>query len=319
MPSTVLVTGAAGFIGSHLCARLVSEGLTVRGLDDLSDGSLSNLDRVPEVDLTVGDLRSASTVDHVARECRIIYHQGAMRSVQRSMEDPLRTIQVNLGGTLNVLQAARNHKARVVFASSSSVYGDQDHGPLHEGLPLLPRSPYAASKLAGEAYAQSWWRIYGVPSISLRYFNVYGPRQDPVSEYALVIPRFILGCLQNLAIEIHGDGKQARDFTYIDDVIEANVRAARAGESAWGRAFNVGGGRPPTSIYDLFERITALTGTRPPLTYVDRRAGDVDRTQADPTLANALLGFRSRTDLDSGLARTVAWFRENSNPRIASS
>lgn len=310
MRSTVLVTGAAGFIGSHLCARLVGEGYTVRGLDDLSDGSLSNLDGVPELDLVVGDLRDWQTVNQVARDCEVIYHQGAMRSVERSMKDPLRTTEVNVGGTLNVLRAARAHNSRVIFASSSSVYGEQDGVRLHEGLQPRPRSPYAASKLTGEIYLQTWWRAFGVATVSLRYFNVYGPGQDPTSEYALVIPRFIARCLGGTPVEIHSDGEQSRNFTYIHDVIEANLKAARADDKAWGRIFNVGGGEQPTTINHLLDKISALTRTTPKVIYGPPRPGDIRRTHADLTLARSLIGYRPGTTLDAGLKKTIAWFRQ---------
>jgi nucleoside-diphosphate-sugar epimerase len=308
MPSTVLVTGAAGFVGSNLCARLIAENYAVRGLDDLSDGSLSNLNGIPELDLIVGDLRSWETVNEVASDCDVIFHQGAIRSVERSIKDPVRTTEVNVGGTLNVLRAARANDSRVIFASSSSVYGEQDGAPLHEGLQPRPRSPYAATKLTGEIYLQTWWRAFRVPSVSLRYFNVYGPGQNPASEYALVIPRFIAACLGGTPVEIHGDGEQSRDFTFIDDVIEANMQAWFAGEKAWGRVLNVGGGRLPTTINQLLDKISALTGTRPEVVYGPPRPGDVRHSHADLVMAESLIGYQPGTDLDIGLKKSVEWF-----------
>lgn len=306
----VLVTGAAGFIGSHLCRRLVADGHEVVGFDDLSDGTVANLADVPEVRFVQADLRDEGAVRDAAAGCGAILHQGAMRSVPRSIEQPERTTDVNVRGTLNVLLAAREHGARVVFASSSSVYGDQDRFPLREDMEPRPRSPYAASKLAGEAYCRAWWLSFGVPTVSLRYFNVYGPGQDPSSEYAVVIPRFTMACLTGVAPEIHGDGEQARDFSYIDDVVEANLLAIRASQDAWGRVLNIGGGRAPTSVNRILEMIAGLTGTAPAPVHTAPRDGDVRRTEADVSLARELIGYRPKIDIGEGLRRTVAWFRE---------
>jgi nucleoside-diphosphate-sugar epimerase len=313
MKSTVLVTGAAGFIGSNLCGRLIGEGYVVRGLDDLSEGSLDNLSSFPEVDLVEGDLRSWDTVNRVARDCQVVFHLGAIRSVPRSLKDPSRTMEVNLVGCFNVLRAAYDHGMRVVFASSSSVYGDQDKMPLSEDLRPKPKSPYAGSKLMGEIYLETWWRAFSVPTLALRYFNVYGPRQDPESEYAAVVPRFILGCLGEAGIEIHGDGEQARDFTYVDDVVEANILAASAPQRAWGKSLNVGGGQLPTSINRLFEIVAGLTGNAPQPTYLPSRPGDVRRTHADLTLAQSLIGYRAKTTIEVGLKNTLEWFRSQAS------
>jgi nucleoside-diphosphate-sugar epimerase len=307
----VLVTGAAGFIGSHLCDRLVMEGHRVVGLDDLSAGAVSNLAASPSVDLVEGDLRDRAVVHAAARGCDVIFHQGAVRSVSRSVEDPGKTTEVNVSGTLNVLLAAQPERARVIFASSSSVYGDQRHLPLHEELIPQPRSPYAASKLAGEVYCSSWTRTFGIHTVSLRYFNVYGPRQDPHSEYATVVPLFILACLEGARPTIHGDGEQARDFTYIDDVIEANIRAARAPASASGRVINIGGGAGPTTVNRLLHLIADITGAHPDPEHVGPRTGDVRITDADVTLAANVLGFRPSTSLEQGMRRSVSWFRES--------
>jgi nucleoside-diphosphate-sugar epimerase len=304
-----LVTGAAGFIGSRLSHRLVAEGNDVVGLDDLSEGSSANLDDAPEVELIQADLRDETAVISAAKGCDVIFHQGAIRSVPRSMDEPALTTDVNVRGTLNVAMAAKEAGSRVVFASSSSVYGDQESFPLREDMSPRPKSPYAGSKLAGEVYCSVWWRAFGVPTVSLRYFNVYGPRQNPLSEYAAVVPRFILACLRGLVPEIHGDGEQARDFTYVDDVVEANVRAGRANEEAFGRAFNVGGGRGPTSVNQLLAIVADATRTRPQPRFTPSRPGDVRWTEGDITLAGSLLGYRSRTDVVEGIRRTVEWFR----------
>jgi nucleoside-diphosphate-sugar epimerase len=306
-----LVTGAAGFIGSHLSIRLCAEGHEVVGLDDLSEGSLDNLAEVPEVTFVEGDLRDEAAVKKAARGCDVIFHQGAVRSVPRSMTVPGLTTEVNVVGTLNVLLAAQEQSARVVSASSSSVYGDQERFPLEESMMPMPRSPYATSKLAGEVYCSSWWRSFGTPAISLRYFNVYGPRQDPSSDYATVVPRFVLACMKGERPVIHDDGHQARDFTYIDDAVTANLLAAQAPTEACGRAFNIGGGRKPTSVNELLALIADLTGSQPEPVYTERRPGDVRLTEADVSLAGRLLGYRPAVGIEDGLARSVAWFRDH--------
>jgi UDP-glucose 4-epimerase len=305
----VLVTGAGGFIGSHLCRRLVADGHEVVGFDDLSDGTLDNLSDVPEVRFVGGDLRDEEAVGKAVAGCAVVFHQGAMRSVPRSIRMPGTTTDVNVRGTLNVLLAAHDAAAGVVFASSSSVYGDQDRFPLREDMDPRPRSPYAASKLAGEAYCRAWWLSFGVPTVSLRYFNVYGPGQDPNNEYAAVVPRFIVACLTGQTPVIHGDGEQARDFTYIDDVVEANLLAARTPGAAQGRVLNVAGGRKPTSVNELLQTIGELTGARPEPAHEPPREGDVQLTEADVSLAWELIRYEPRVDIREGLRRTVEWFR----------
>jgi nucleoside-diphosphate-sugar epimerase len=304
-----LVTGVAGFVGSHLAMRLLADGHEVIGLDDLSEGSLANLRSASEVAFVEGDLRDEGAVRAAAKGCDVIFHQGAVRSVPRSVEAPALTTDVNVRGTINVLMAAREESARVVFASSSSVYGDQEWFPLNELLQPRPRSPYAASKLAGEAFCHAWSRSYGTPTVSLRYFNVYGPGQDPSSDYAMAVPLFVLACLKGARPTIHGDGEQARDFTYIDDAIEANVLAMRAPSQAWGGVFNVGGGQTPTSVNSLLGIIAEVTGAHPQPVHGPSRPGDVRRTHADITRAHDILGYTPRTLLRIGLERTVEWFR----------
>jgi nucleoside-diphosphate-sugar epimerase len=311
MTDRALVTGAAGFIGSHLARRLVADGVEVVGLDDLSDGSLENLRDVPEVRFVEADLRDEQAVAAAAQECSAIYHQGAKRSVPRSMEQPGLTTDVNVRGTLNVLLAARDAGAVVVAASSSSVYGDQSEFPLRESMTPAPRSPYAASKLALEVYCAGIGLSYGVPTVALRYFNVYGPGQDPESEYAAVVPRFAVACLTGARPEVHGDGEQSRDFTYIDDVVEANLRSARAPSEARGRAFNIGGGGEPTSVNGLLALVAEAAGVVPDPVHTGTRAGDVRMTQADVSLAERLLGFTPTVPIDEGVRRTVEWFRDD--------
>jgi UDP-glucose 4-epimerase len=304
-----IVTGGAGFIGSHLCRRLAAEGHHVVAVDDLSDGNLENLADVPTVRFEQADLRDEKAVAAAASGCEVVFHQGAMRSVPRSIEQPERTTDVNVRGTLNVLLAARDQGAVVVFASSSSVYGDQQTFPLQEDMAPQLRSPYAASKLAGEAYCRAWWLSFGVPTVSLRYFNVYGPGQDPANEYAAVVPRFVMACLDGTRPEVHGDGDQSRDFTFIDDVVEANLLAARAPEGGRGRVLNVGGGREPTSVNRILEIVADLTDTDPEPVHTPPRQGDVRRTEADISLARRLIGYEPGVDIEEGLRRTVAWFR----------
>lgn len=304
-----LVTGAAGFIGSRLSVRLIAEGHDVIGFDDLSTGSLDNLSDAPEVDLQIGDLRDEASVWDVARDRDVIFHLGAVRSVPRSMEEPGSTTDVNVRGTANVLIAAARSGSLVVSASSSSVYGEQDRYPLVETMTPDPRSPYAVSKLAGEAFCRTWGHAFGVRTVSLRYFNVYGPRQDPSSQYAVVVPIFALACLTGDRPVIHGDGEQARDFTYIDDAIEATVRAAHADGRAWGRVFNVGGGRTPTSVNELLRKIAALTGSEVYPLHGPPREGDVRLTHADLAAVERVVGYHPKWSIDDGLAQVVEWFK----------
>jgi UDP-glucose 4-epimerase len=308
MYERVLVTGAAGFVGSHLCRGLVAEGCEVVAMDDLSEGTLEHLHDVPEIRFVRADIRDGEAVAEAARGCHVLYHQAAKRSVLRSMEQPALTTEVNVGGTLNVLLAARDVGATVVAASSSSVYGDQETFPLHEDLEPRPRSPYAVSKLAGEQYGAALHLAYGIPSLWLRYFNVYGPGQDPAGDYAAVIPRFVMACLDGARPVIHGDGKQSRDFTYIDDVIEANIRAARAPQSALGRVFNIGGAGVPTSVNRLLELIASMCRVTPQPVFEPPRPGDVRMTQADVSLARASFGYQPSVGIEEGLKRTVASF-----------
>jgi len=304
-----LVTGAAGFIGSHLAERLVRDGHEVVGIDDLSAGSRENLVDAPQVDLVVGDVRDAELVRRLAGGCAVVFHLAAVRSVVRSLDEPTLATSVNVVGSLSVLEAARATGARVILASSSSVYGNQERFPLWESAEPRPRSPYAASKLAMEVYAAAWWRTYGTPTISLRFFNVFGPRMDATGPYALVVPIFIRALLDGRPLVIHGDGDQARDFTYVDDVVEATLLAANTAEDAFGRVFNIGGGRSPTSIRELVRLIGKIVGVDPNPILEPARPGDVSRTEADLSAARKVLGYRPAVTIDEGLARTVAWFR----------
>jgi len=287
-------------------------GARVRVLDNFSSGARANLPFAAryrrQLEVVRGDIRNLSTVLRAARGTRVIFHQAAMRSVPRSVKDPLGANDNNVSGTLNVLEAARRCRvARVVYASSSSVYGNRPDLPKREDQPVAPLSPYAASKAAGEQYAVIWTRLYGVETVGLRYFNVFGPRQDPKSEYAAVIPRFILWAIRGRPLEVHGDGSQSRDFTYIDNVVEANLLAATAPE-AGGEAFNVGCGSR-VSLLEIIARLEALVGRPLERRHTPVRAGDVPHTLADVSKAKRLLGYAPLVDFDEGFRRTVEYFR----------
>ncbi len=312
MSDLALVTGGAGFIGSHLVERLLADGARVRVLDNFSTGSRANLGFAPRfrrhLEVLRGDIRNLSVLLRAARGARVIFHQAAMRSVPRSVKDPLGANANNVNGTLNVLEAARRCRVpRVVYASSSSVYGDRPDLPKREDQSPAPVSPYAASKAAGEQYAAIWTRLYGVETVGLRYFNVFGPRQDPKSEYAAVIPRFILWGLSRRPLEIHGDGTQSRDFTYIDNVVEANILAAKA-PAVPGEVFNVGCGRR-VSLLEIVAKLEAIVGRRLERRHTPSRAGDVPHTLADVSKAKRLLGYVPLVDFDEGFRRTVEHFR----------
>jgi UDP-glucose 4-epimerase len=315
MPRVFVVTGGAGFIGSHLVERLLGHpDAHVRVLDDFSTGRMVNLPFAAtagaRLEIVRGDIRDLATVERVAAGAAVIFHQAAMRSVPRSVADPLGANDHNVNGTLNVLEAARRAGVpRVVYASSSSVYGDRPELPKREDQPPAPISPYAVSKAAGEQYAAVWHRLYGVETVGLRYFNVFGPRQDPASEYAAVIPRFILWGLQRVPLEIHGDGQQSRDFTYIDNVVEANCLAADAPDAA-GQAFNVGCGER-VSLLDIIGRLETLLGRPVERQHAPSRAGDVPHTLANIERAGKLLGYTPLVPFDEGLRRTFDFFRRS--------
>jgi UDP-glucose 4-epimerase len=314
MTEVFLVTGGAGFIGSHLTARLLREGGRVRVLDNFSTGSPANLPAAgahgADLEIIHGDIRDLHVVERASTGAAAIFHQAAMRSVPRSVADPLGANEHNVTGTLHVFEAARRAGVRrVVYASSSSVYGDRPDLPKREDQVPAPISPYAVSKLAGEQYGRVWHRLYGVETVGLRYFNVFGPRQDPASEYAAVIPKFILWGLRGEALEIHGDGRQSRDFTYIDNVVDANLLAARA-SGIGGEVFNVGCGER-TSLLEIVARLETMLGRPVPLRHRPLRAGDVAHTLADVSKSKRLLGYTPLVPFDEGFARTVEHFRHS--------
>jgi nucleoside-diphosphate-sugar epimerase len=300
-----LVTGGAGFIGSHLVEALVRRGRRVRVLDNFSTGSRHNLEAVEaDVDVVEGDLLDVEALAGAMEGVEVVFHQAALRSVPRSVDDPLATNRVNVEGTLNVLMTARRtgRVRRVVYASSSSVYGDASALPLRESDPPRPISPYAVSKLAGEHYCQVFARLYGLETVSLRYFNVFGARQDPASEYAAVVPRFVRAALGGESLEIHGDGRQSRDFTHVADVVRANCLAADA-PGAVGEVFNVAGGRSQT-LMDIVEWLTrrqAGHGRAVRWRHGAPRAGDVRHTLAALDKADQILGYRPLVRFEDGL------------------
>jgi nucleoside-diphosphate-sugar epimerase len=309
-----VVTGGAGFIGSHLVQRLLAEetDTVLRVFDNFESGTRANLAFAPgygdRLQVVEGDVRDLGALERVSKGASVIFHQAAMRSVPRSVADPLAANDNNVNGTVHVLEAARRARVRrVVYASSSSVYGDNPELPKREDQRPSPISPYAVSKAAGEQYAAVWTRLYGVETVGLRYFNVFGPRQDPASEYAAVVPRFILWALRGTPLEVHGDGSQSRDFTYIDNVVDANVLAAEAPQAS-GEVFNVGCGRR-VSLLDIVSRLERLVGRSLERRHTPSRAGDVPHTLADIDKAKRLMGYTAAVDFDEGLRRTVDYFR----------
>jgi UDP-glucose 4-epimerase len=302
-----VVTGGCGFIGSHLAEALLPLGEVVV-LDDLSTGREQNIAPfvdAPNLGFVRGSVTDLGTVRDVCNGAHCIFHEAAIPSVQRSVEDPARTNRANVEGTLNVLIAARDLEVpKVVIASSSSVYGDTPILPKHEEMAPHPLSPYAVSKLAGEAYACVFSGLFGLQTVCLRYFNVYGPRQDPNSDYAAVIPRFISRVLASDPLTVYGDGGQTRDFTYVLDVVQANIRAMRS--SAHG-VFNIAHGTR-ISVNDLAERVMEVAGTHTGILHEEPRAGDVRDSLADISKAQQVLGYVPQYSIDRGLAETIAWF-----------
>jgi UDP-glucose 4-epimerase len=305
MTRSALVTGGAGFIGSHLADGLLAAGWRVSLLDDFSSGRETNVAHLlGHVELLRGDLRDAGLLARVLPGIEVVFHQGAVPSVPRSVAEPERTNDVNVTGTLRVLEASRTAGVRrVVFAASSSVYGDTPVLPKVETMPPCPLSPYALQKYAGERYCQLFHRLYGLETVALRYFNVYGPRQDPNSEYAAVIPRFARACLAGEAPLVFGDGEQTRDFTFVGDAVAANLLAADAPRAA-GEVMNVAGGRR-VSLNQLLREIRELTHAQVEARYQPARPGDVRDSLADLLRARELLGYEPQVDLRTGLAWTI--------------
>ncbi len=314
MAAKFLVTGGAGFIGSHLVERLVTDGHSVTVFDNFTTGRYENIAHLEGSRLRVveGDICDVTALKRVTRGKDFVLHQAARPSVARSVADPVASNEVNVRGTMNVLEAARSNARtvkRVVYASSSSVYGDTPTLPKAETMPTQPMSPYAVSKLAAENYCRAYFLNYGLETVALRYFNVFGPRQDPSSDYSAVIPKFVTALLGRSKPVIYGDGKQTRDFTFVANVVEANLQACTANKAPGG-AFNVAcGSRVP--IGGLLNMIGELLGKSREPRLKETRSGDVRHSLADITKAEEVLGYRVRVDLREGLRRTVEWYAEN--------
>jgi len=306
--ASYLVTGGAGFIGSHLTEELVRRGHRVRVADSLITGKRSNLAHVPDVEFLEGDLADLEFARRAVDGCEYVLHQAAIPSVPRSVKDPISSNRANVDGTLNTLVAARDAGVRrLVFAASSSAYGDTPTLPKHERMPTNPLSPYALQKVIGEQYLQMFTRLYGLETVSIRYFNVFGPRQDPSSPYSGVISVFATALLENRSPTIYGDGGQTRDFTYVANVVDGVLRACEA-PKAIGEIINVAtGGR--ISLNALFEEMRQVVGATATPEYAEPRAGDVRDSQADIQKAYRLLGYEPLVNLENGLEKTVEWFR----------
>lgn len=313
MSKTFLVTGGAGFIGSHIIRRVLKEGGSVRVLDNLSTGKRDRLqDMERSIEFIEDDLTDRSVCDAAARGVEFVLHQAAIPSVHRSIQDPLGTNQTNITGTLNLLESCRKQGVRrLVYAASSSAYGDTEILPKQEDMPANPLSPYALQKLVGERYCTLYNNLYGLETVSLRYFNVFGPSQDPYSEYSAVIPKFATRLQSGQSLVVYGDGEQSRDFTYIDNVVEANMLALRAPRAA-GAVINVGCGQRLT-LNQLIRFLEEILGTRAEVDYQQPRRGDVRHSLADISLAQDLLGYQPKVVVKEGLRRTVDFFIANNS------
>jgi UDP-N-acetylglucosamine/UDP-N-acetyl-alpha-D-glucosaminouronate 4-epimerase len=304
----VLVTGGAGFIGSNLVDALLARGDEVTVIDDLSTGHRTNVDS--RAVLVEGSITDHALVAEAVHGCDLVFHHAANRAVFRSVEEPLETDRTNVAGTLTVLVASRDaHVRRVISASSSSVYGGAQIVPTPEAAPLVPRSPYAVSKLAGEHYCRVFTELFGLETVCLRYFNVFGPRQRPDSQYAAVIPLFIDALRTGQQPEIHGDGHQSRHFVYVADVVEANLAIADAPSNIAGRAFNIAG-QAPIDLLALLTTLEDIVETHCSPRFTDARLGDVRRSHADLAAAREAFGFHPKVSMTEGLRSTVEWFQQ---------
>ncbi len=311
-----LITGGAGFIGSHLASALAAAGARVRIIDDLSTGYRENLDEIldeihGDLDFIQGSVADEKVLGKALEDVELVFHEAAIPSVPRSVENPRQTHIASVDSTFSLLLASREKKVRrLVYAASSSAYGDQPTLPKTENMLPEPLSPYAVAKLVGEYYCQVFTRVYALETISLRYFNVFGPRQDPSSQYSGVISRFISALLGHENPVIYGDGEQSRDFTYVADVVEANLRAAET-TSGVGQIINIAKGKQ-VSLNQLLDRLKQLTGKEDVIAdYREPRAGDVRHSLADISRARSLLGFEPKVDLQTGLQLTIDWWKSS--------
>lgn len=308
-----LVTGGAGFIGSNIVGKLLEGGNFVRVADDFSTGRKENLKEFlnnPSFELINGDLTDIEVARKAVKGMDFVIHEAAMPSVQRSVEDPLRSNNANIGGTLNILLASRDEKIKkLVYAASSSVYGDNPELPKREDFPVMPISPYALQKYAGERYCQIFWRLYGLPTICLRYFNVFGPNQDPNSQYSAVIPKFINCFLKNEKPTIYGLGEQSRDFTFVDNVVEANILAANSSNGS-GDVFNIACG-DEISLNQLVGFLNEITDKNIKADYQKERPGDVLHSRADISKAEKVLGYKPKVEFKEGLVKTFNWYKNS--------
>lgn len=312
LTGVALVTGGAGFIGSHIASALTASGARVRVIDDLTTGYLENIEVIPgDVDFVEGSVADVDLLNRVMDGVELVFHEAAIPSVPRSVENPRQSHIASVDGTFSLLLAARDKKVRrVVYAASSSAYGDQPTLPKVEDMLPDPLSPYAVAKLVGEYYAQVFTRVYGLETVSLRYFNVFGPRQDPGSQYSGVVSRFISALLSNETPVIYGDGEQSRDFTYIDNVVSANLKAAESSRAA-GMVINVANGQRIT-LNQLLRELKDLTGkTESVADYLEPRVGDVRHSLADITRARDLLGYEPQVGLREGLEKTIDWWKSS--------
>ena len=309
--SLYLITGVAGFIGSSLARAVLAQGDQVRGFDNLSTGRRENIaDIAGQIDFHEADLLDLKAIQQACRGVDYVLHEAAIPSVPRSVKDPLESNRANIDGTVHLLVAARDAKVkRVVYAASSSAYGDTPTLPKREDMPPNPMSPYAVAKLAGEYYMNAFWRCYGLETVSLRYFNIFGPRQDPSSPYSGVLAKFITQMLRGEQPIIFGDGQQSRDFTYVANAVRANLLACKApAEQAAGKVFNIASGSR-IDLNETFRLIRKLTGYSGEVKYGPERAGDVKHSLADLSLARKLLDYQPTVNFEEGLRRTIDWYR----------
>ena len=306
-----LVTGGAGFIGSNICNKLVSQGCFVRVIDNLLTGKKSNLAGIADkIEFIEADMGNADAARAAVKEIDVVLHEGALPSVPRSVDDPAATHRHCVDATFTLLMAARDAKIkRFVYAASSSAYGDTPILPKVETMPVNPLSPYAAAKLMCEYYCSVFYKVFGLETISLRYFNVFGPNQDPTSQYAAAIPAFVTSILKDTPPTIYGDGEQSRDFTYVDNVVEANLLAARAKQTK-GEVINIACGEAIT-VNAIIDMINKIVGKNVKPTYVPSRKGDVKHSLADITQAKKLIGFKPVVSFKDGLKKAIEWYRVN--------